>query len=155
MPLPPELQQLEDLRASLEQHSHQVGHLYDYLDRGRPNSEQQAQAWQTIESSKQAAARAEKDLAAQIARLRSTQPRMLQMWTELHVAVCERIIGSTAPTPDDPVSDQAIRRNLAQETKEAWHTLAKAGSTPPSVNGYFLRGYETELKKIMAETFPP
>jgi hypothetical protein len=81
-----ELSALEDMRRAVEALDHQTGNLYDYLDKGRPDSAGKAEAERRITEYDSLAESAMREYIKHIARLRRERPELVEQWVSEHIS---------------------------------------------------------------------
>ena len=137
---------LESLRQQVQASNYFAGSLYDYLDHGNPNEQQQRQALAEIAEYEKQAAESLGQLRETLAALRAAAPQVVKAWVKWHMDVCKRIIAEGEANPDqEPGSDPSVRLYVARETLAEWKKVLEGNQDFVSINHYYLSDYDKEV----------
>jgi hypothetical protein len=131
------VRELETQRRSIEGLLDRAGSLGDYIDRGRPSSEELTETYDEMQRCRIEAGDLQKKLEERVLRLRREAPDILSYWVEGHIRVCRFFLDA----PTDRTDDAGARRYIARTTLEAWQALPGDGETFVSVNTAWLDDY--------------
>jgi len=137
---------LESLRQQVQASNYFAGSLYDYLDHGNPDEQQQRQALAEIAEYEKQAAESQRQLHEALADLRAAAPRVVEEWVGWHIGICNRIVAEGEANPDqEPGSDPAVRLYVARETLAEWKKVLKGNQDFVSINEYYLSDYDEQV----------
>ncbi len=144
-----EIRKLENLRREAERAGRRQGELYNYLERGGPDSKEKGEAGREIDALEIIRSRTRDHLLEYHDKLSKDRGTLLQKWFELHISTCLTIIDDT-PAGHPPGSFEQVRRAEADETRKAWKRWWKGkGDLPVDINSYFLRDYNNFFDKLL------
>jgi len=140
----PETIALEALRQKIETALQQSGSLADYLDRGRPDAREEANAQRQIAELGQSAKAWQRDLAQMAAATRTQCPQALDHWVALHVDALRRI-------ENEPAGDAIAkaRRMVAANTIREWERVRAGEQTYVSTNWYYLADHQKAMRRLL------
>ena len=138
---------LESQRLELAKLHQDLGSMQDYLDRGRPSTEEQAEVSALMKDKDLLLAEREKRYKNYLQTLRQTEPDTVSAWVEQHLAVIDAII-NTPPPSDLKISEKSlpVRLHVARETAGKWREVLAGTRDYVHINWYFLADYESRLK---------
>ena len=128
--------ELEKLRQELEKVEQENGNLSDYLDRGRPNAEQEQQTLKQMAQNEQRSVELRAQLRDQLVTLRAHKPKVIEEWVQWHNEICQRILAESEGT-----KARSARDLVARETLANWDKVLKGEEDFVSINGYYLADY--------------
>jgi post-segregation antitoxin (ccd killing protein) len=138
-----EVNHLETLRQKIEDLDSEAGSQSDYLDYGKPDPKQAKQTQEFIDqlNNKSRALKAElKDL---IAKVRAQQPQAIHEWADLHINILQKIVAET-----EAGVQAAVRRDVAQRTRQEWEKVRAGEQEYVNINGHYLKDYRSYVRKI-------
>lgn len=143
------IEMLESQRRELNTLRNRLGSLQDYLDRGRPSSEEEARTRARMREQKRLLEERERLFSKHLQILRRTDPDTVRAWVEQHLAALDEIINAPPP-PDFSRSEtmQSTRLFVAENTADAWQEVLEGTRDYVHVNRYFLPDYESHLKNL-------
>jgi hypothetical protein len=137
---------LESLRQEAQTFNSLAGNLYDYLDHGSPDEQQQRQALAEIAEYEKQSAESRRQLHEALVSLRATAPQVIEEWVRWHMDICKRIIAEGEASPDqEPGSDPSVRLYVAGETLAEWKKVLKGDQDFVSINEYYLSDYDEQV----------
>ena len=140
--------QLEAIRQELDDLGSAIGSLYDYLDRGHPNEQEERDTHTRIDAYKREESETRAQFTELLSRLRSASPEIVKEWAQWHIGFCERIIAETAdakPQPNGYVSDAQVSNYVARETLAQWREVLAGTKDFIWINSYFLHDYRRDV----------
>lgn len=126
--------QLERLRQSIEAAENEAGNMSDYLDRGRPNDQEQKSAQARIARMNEEA----KKLKTELHELIGKTPREgLEEWVNWHKGVLQGIL-----LENETDTKTKTRIHVARTTLEEWDKVLRGEQEYVGINWYFLKDYK-------------
>ena len=137
---------LESRRLELAKLHQDLGSMQDYLDRGRPSSEEQAKVSALMKEKELLLAEREKLYKNHLQALRQAEPDIVSAWVGQHLAVIDAIINT--PPSDLTISEKnlPVRLHVAHKTADEWREVLTGTRNYVHINRYFLADYESRLK---------
>lgn len=137
------LHRLESLRRIVEAAEHEAGSLYDFLDRGRPDTEAAVETWGQINQGSGEAAEAKSQLAQLVSQLRQHSPALIDRWVDTHLAIYREILrlgrAGRDPMPLEPY--------VAAQASAAWEQVRSGQRDFVIGNGYVMRHHQDIVAK--------
>ncbi len=140
----PDVNALEYARWQLNDIHRSSGSAADYLDRGRPDPDQRAEAKAAIKRLESEAVQLENTFDQTLTDLRIQNPAVVFVWVATHVEVLNDIIGEARSVESLAVWDKT-RIHVAEKTLAEWQEVKEGKRNYVSINWYFLKDYEERL----------
>ena len=137
------LHRLESLRRIVEAAEHEAGSLYDYLDRGRPDTEVKIETWGQINKESGGANEAKSQLAQLVTFVRHHSPALIDRWVDTHLAIYHEIqrLGRAGRDP------MPLEAYVAAQAKAAWEQVRSGQREYVIGNGYVMRHHQDIVTK--------
>lgn len=140
---------LENLRLKHQELARELGSLYDYLDRGNPDTDKRAETRKQISDLNRLLPEARNTLLFEMENLRKGEPDILASWISAHIACCDLILAEGENKKDG--SYESVRHHCAEEIKTEWENIQRGENKAITINWYFLKDYEDLLKQFLKE----
>ena len=144
------IKDLESERLQLAKLHKDLGSMQDYLDRGRPSSEEQSKVSALMKEKELLLDEREKIYNNHLQILRQTEPNIVSEWVGQHLAVIDAII-NTPQSSDMKISEKSlpVRLHVAHKTADEWREVLVGARNYVHINCYFLADYESRLKDAL------
>ena len=147
----PGLRDLELLHRRLDDLRHLVGGLCDYVDRGRPSTDQEKATWAAMKVAEETADALDQELEDLITLVRQTDPALLDRWVDAHQEILREGAADCVAECEasDDLDEGFIKTALFVSNQEAeqWEGVRSGGRHYVSGNRYFLRHCDKIARK--------
>ncbi len=141
------LHPLETLRRRLETVRHDIGSMSDYLDRGRPNSDEAQKTHTSIAHQEKLVTDLEKQLVAMVKAHRKKQPYLIDQWAAIYQAIFQELNAYFESHQAEDAYAYRLERHVTAQAIEEWAKVRSGELDFVINNGYVMRDRQAVVQK--------